>query len=51
MRDYEDDDLEEVSKGRYLVDTEDVLDVDEVSKCREGIPALQINCLPTIIQI
>ena len=51
MRDYEDDDFEEVSKGRYLVGTEDVLDVDEVLKCREGIPALQINCLPTIIQI
>ena len=40
--DYKDDDFEEVSKGRYLVDTEDILDEDEVSKCREGIPALQI---------
>ena len=38
MRDYEDDDSEEVSKGRFLVGTEDVIDVDEVSKCREGIP-------------
>ena len=35
---YEDNDFEEVSKGRFLVGTEDVLDVDEVSKCREGIP-------------
>ena len=42
MRDYEDDGFEEVSKGRYLVGTEDVLDVDEVSECREGIPALHI---------
>ena len=36
--DYEDDDFEEVSMGRLLVGTEDVLDVDEVLKCREGIP-------------
>ena len=32
-RDYEDDNFEEVSKGRFLVGTEDVLDVDEMSKC------------------
>ena len=32
-QDYEDDDFKEVSKGRFLVGTEDVLDVDEVSKC------------------
>ena len=38
MRDYKDDDSEEVSKGHILVGTEDVMDVDEVSKCREGIP-------------
>ena len=38
MRDYEDDDSKEVSKGRFLVGTEDVLDVDEVPKYREGIP-------------
>ena len=38
IRDYEDDDFEEVSKGRFLMGTEDVLDVDEVPKCREGIP-------------
>ena len=37
-QDYEDDDFNKVSKGRFLVGTEDVLDVDEVSKCREGIP-------------
>ena len=37
-RHYEEDDFEEMSKGRVLVGTEDVLDVDEVSKCREGIP-------------
>ena len=46
MRDYQDDDFEvigiEVSKGCYLVGTEDILDVDDVSKRREGIPALQI---------
>ena len=36
-RDNEDDDSEEVSKGRFLVGTEDVLDIDEVSKCaRKG---------------
>ena len=40
--DYADNDFKEVSKGRYLVDTDDVLDEDEVSKCRGGIPALQI---------
>ena len=38
-RDYEDDDFEEVLKGHFLMGAEDVLDVDEVSKCREGIPA------------
>ena len=32
-RDYEDDDFEEVSKGRFLVGTEDVLDVYELSIC------------------
>ena len=37
MRDYEDD-SEEVSKGCFLVGTEDVLDIDEVPKYREGIP-------------
>ena len=38
MQDYEDDDFDKVSKGRFLVGTEDVIAVDEVSKCREGIP-------------
>ena len=33
-QDYEDDDFDEVSKGRFLVGTEDVIDVDEVSKGR-----------------
>ena len=37
-RDYEDDDSEELSKRRFLVGIEDVIDVDEVSKSREGIP-------------
>ena len=37
MQDYEDDDSEELSKGRCLVGTEDVIYVDEVSKCMEGI--------------
>ena len=37
-RDYEDTDFEEVSKGHFLVGSEDVIDVDEVLKCREGIP-------------
>ena len=38
MRNYEDDDLEEVSKNRSLVGTEDTIDIDEVLKCKEGIP-------------
>ena len=37
-RDDKDDGLEEVSKGCFLMGTEDAIDVDEVSKCREGIP-------------
>ena len=38
MQDYKDDDFVEVLKGHFLVGTEDVLDVDEVSKCRVEIP-------------
>ena len=37
-KDYEDNDFEEASKGRFLVGTEDVIDIDEVLKCRERIP-------------
>ena len=37
-RDYEEDEFKEVSKDRFLVGTEDIIDVDKVSRCREGIP-------------
>ena len=48
MRDYEDDNFEEVSKSRFLVGTEDVIGVDEVSKCREGFPDRKPHPLQTI---
>ena len=42
-RDYKEDDFEEVSKGCFLVGTEDVIDVDKVSRCREGIPRWEVT--------
>ena len=37
-RDYEDDDFEEVSKGRFLVGTEDVIDVNAGKGSLDGKP-------------